>query len=84
MKKIIYYKIIAGNSVICLTDKQQAESLATSKFFENVFGHNGLVETVIFEIFDTEAAFVESKKKEIVDTALIKLDDVEKYVLGLK
>lgn len=84
MKKITYYKVVSGDNVISLTNKDEADALAISEFFVTVFGAAGVVETVTFNIFDTQASVVDTMKKELADAALSKLSDVDKYVLGLK
>lgn len=84
MKKITYYKVVSGANVISLTNKEEADALAVSDFFINVFGGAGEVETVTFNIFDTQASVVETLKKELAEVALTKLNEVDKYVLDLK
>jgi hypothetical protein len=84
MKKITYYKVVSGDNVISLTNKEEADALAVSEFFVSVFGAVGVVETVTFNIFDTEASVVDGMKKELAEVALAKLSEVDKYVLGLK
>lgn len=84
MKKITYFKVVSGENVISLTNKEEADALAVSEFFITVFGAAGVVETVTFNIFDTKASVVESMNKELADVALAKLSEVDKYVLGLK
>jgi len=84
MKKITYYKVVSGANVISLTNKDEADALAVSEFFVRVFGGAGEVETVTFNIFDTQASVVDTMKKELAEVALAKLDEVDRYVLDLK
>jgi hypothetical protein len=85
MKKITYYKVVSTDGdTISLTNKEEADALAVSEFFVTVFGSAGVVETVTFNIFDTQVSVVDTMKKELADAALTKLNSVDKYVLGLK
>lgn len=83
MKRITYYKVTNGSNSISLTNENEANALAQSEFFMNVFNGPGVVEVVNFNIFDTAQSVTDTLKKELVDTALAKLSSVDRYILGL-
>lgn len=83
MKIITYYKVTNGSNSISLTNKDEANALARSEFFMNVFNGPGVVEVVNFNIFDTAQLVTDTLKKELVEAALAKLSSVDRYILGL-
>jgi hypothetical protein len=85
MKTATYFNVLSPDgTVTSILSRTEADKYASSEFHVNVHGGVGTVEPVTIEINESSDSVIEAEKSVLVQVALGKLTDLDKFVLGVK